>query len=128
MHDEFIYVKSLYGNTTKPSEDVWADLSAEADCNGKLKFEKLCKVVQLVMTLPHSNASEERVFSLIRKNKTEYRGSLQAGRMLSSLVCCKMNYFTDEKCHQLKHSSDVLKKAKQVTKNYNQQHSGTDDK
>ena len=43
------------------------------------------------MTIPHSNASEERIFSLIDKEKTPSRSSLQADDMLSSLLIVKMH-------------------------------------
>lgn len=43
-----------------------------------LEFD-LFKVAETVMTIPHSNAGEERIFSLINKNKTPSRSSLQAG-------------------------------------------------
>jgi hypothetical protein len=31
------------------------------------------EVAQLVLTIPHSNAAEERVISVVRKNKTPFR-------------------------------------------------------
>ena len=36
----------------------------------RLQFENLAKVAEVVLVLPQSNASEERVISLIRLNKT----------------------------------------------------------
>ena len=33
------------------------------------EFDLLFKVVEAVMTIPHSNAKKERIFSLINKNK-----------------------------------------------------------
>ena len=35
-----------------------------------LEFDLLFQVAEAVMTIPHSNAGEERIFSLINKNKT----------------------------------------------------------
>ena len=40
-------------------------------------FDLLFKVAQIVMTIPHSNAGVERIFSLINKNKTPSRSSLK---------------------------------------------------
>ena len=34
------------------------------------EFDLLFKVAEVVMTIPHSNAGKERIFSLINKNKT----------------------------------------------------------
>ena len=34
-----------------------------------LLFPRLWKVVRLILTIPHSNAEEERVFSIVRRTK-----------------------------------------------------------
>ena len=41
-------------------------------------------ISKLVLVLPHSNAGEERVFSLIQQNKTPNHSSLNTNRTLSS--------------------------------------------
>ena len=41
-----------------------------------LNFCRLIQVVKAVLVIPQSNASEERVFSMVRKNKTPFRPSL----------------------------------------------------
>ena len=41
------------------------------------------------LTIPHSNAGEERLFSLINKNKTPSRDSLQQEGTLSSIMIVK---------------------------------------
>ena len=41
------------------------------------------------MTIPHSNAGEDRIFSLINKNNTPTRSSLQIDGTLSSLIIIK---------------------------------------
>ena len=40
------------------------------------EFDQLFKVATAILTIPHSNAGEERIFSLINKNKTSARSSL----------------------------------------------------
>ena len=50
---------------------LWHELEKLTDVNGKLKFGLLSKVL-----LPHSNADEERIFILVRKNKTAFRANL----------------------------------------------------
>ena len=52
-------------------------------------FDLLAKVTRCIMTIPHSNADEERIFSMINKNKTPSRSSLQDDDMLSSLFIIK---------------------------------------
>ena len=53
------------------------------------EFDLLFKVAEVVMTIPHSNAGEERIFSLINKNKTPSRSSLKLDGTLSSLITVK---------------------------------------
>ena len=84
-----------------------------------LEFDLLFKVAQTVMTIPHSNAGEERVFSLINKNKTPSRSSLQADGSLSSLMVIKTHI---EDPLLWKPSKGIIDKAKRVTKLYNEKH------
>ena len=44
---------------------IWGHLSTMKSPDGMPRFPKLAKVAQLVLVLPHSNAQEERVFSLV---------------------------------------------------------------
>ena len=46
------------------------------DWIGKNQFDLLLKVSKLVLVLPHSNESEERVFTMVKKNKTPFRTSM----------------------------------------------------
>ena len=48
------------------------------------------KIAGLVLVLPHSNAGEERLFSIVRKNKTESRASMRLEGTLSSLLAMKL--------------------------------------
>ena len=71
------------------------------------------------MTIPHSNASEERIFSLINKNKTpSRRSSLQVDNTLSSLIIVKIHIDP----LQWNPSESLIQKAKKATKVYNEQH------
>jgi len=55
------------------------------------RFAHLSPIAKLVLTIPHSNAAEERVFSVIRKIRRDDRGKLQLEGTLSSLVTVKLN-------------------------------------
>ena len=52
-------------------------------------FNLLFKVATAVLTIPHSNASEERIFYLINKNKTPSRSSFLLEGTLSSIIIIK---------------------------------------
>ena len=71
---------------------IWAYLGSMRDSlTGHLRFERLARVAKLVLTLPHSNADEERGFSFIKMNKTPVRNALKLNETtLSSLLTIKM--------------------------------------
>lgn len=54
------------------------------------RFGRLSKVAKVVLTIPHSNAGEERVFSTIRKLSVK-TGNLQLEGTLSALMSVKLN-------------------------------------
>ena len=68
------------------------------DVSGKAVIGLLAKVAKLVLVLPHSNADEECVFSLVRKNKTSFRANLSLETTLPSILQCKVNTFSHTKC------------------------------
>lgn len=41
--------------------------------SSQLKFLRLAQVAKVALVIPHCNASEERVFSMVRKNKTPFQ-------------------------------------------------------
>ena len=81
--------------------------------SGYPRFQHLSKVAQLVLVLPHSNAEEERAFSLVRKNKTCFRGNLDINRTLSAIMTIKMN--STAPCFEYKPTDEVVKNSKKVT-------------
>ena len=85
----------------------------------ELAFGLLFSVAEVVMSIPHSNAGEERIFSFINKNKTPSRSSLKLEGTSSSLIIAKThinNPLTWER------SEVIIKKAQVATRTYNEQH------
>ncbi len=82
-------------------------------------FGLLFRVAELIMTIPHSNAGEERIFSLINKNKTPSRSSLQLEGTLSSLIIVKTHI---SNALTWQPTEAMLEKAKGATRTYNEQH------
>ena len=100
---------------------LWGYLASLKDPVTKQpRFQLLCEVARLVLTLPHSNADEERVFSLIRQNKTDARSSLSLDGTLSSLICIKMA--NPEPCFRFEPPASVIERSKKVTREYNEEH------
>jgi len=139
LEDEFVDYQTMCDTTFLPAhilqeatvyEDneqyikdsvIWNYLSILKDkITGDLRFRKLSAIAKLVLTLPQSNADEERVFSLIRKNKILSRSSLDINNTLSSILTVKMSNL--EPCYKYERTSEVLLAAKKATWSYNQSH------
>ena len=82
---------------------------------GKEIFSNLSKAMLGILVIFHSNADCERVFSLVTKNKTQYRASLSTD-MLSALVTRKVSMATKGSvCHMEVFNDNLLRKAKSAT-------------
>ncbi len=94
LNEEFVDYQLLSSNdipsSIKKSANLWGYLrGVKEPGTSQTKFGLLFRVAKVVMTIPHSNAGEERIFSLINKNKTPSRSSLKIGGTLSSLIFVK---------------------------------------
>lgn len=85
------------------------------------RFSRLAQVARSVVVIPHSNASEERVFSMVRKNKTPFHPNLGLDGTLSSIIQVKLG--VDDPCEKFEATKQVLEKAKKATWEYNKAHS-----
>jgi hypothetical protein len=65
-----------------------------------------------ILVIPHSNCDCERVFSSVRKNKTDFRKRMTP-HMVESLLQVKQNSLGP--CFERKYSEDFLKRAKCAT-------------
>ena len=99
---------------------VWHHLSSLKAPDGNPRFNRLSKIAKVVLVIPHSNAQEERIFSMVRKNKTCFRPNLDPKGTLSSILTVKLA--TKQECHHYEPTKEVLNKAKSATWEYNKQH------
>jgi hypothetical protein len=109
--------------TVKTDEDGTAclfrmDVIWGQSADGTPQFDLLARVALTVLCLPHSNA-EERVFSMIGKNKRAERSSLQVKGTLSSIMTVKL---ADLNAKTFMPPVSVLKAAKSATYEYNKAH------
>ena len=109
------------GNTYYRMDTVWHHVSTMRAPDSTLRFARLSQVVMLILVIPHSNAEEERVFSMVRKNKTAFRPSLDPKGTLSSILTIKLA--NTQPAHRYEPSQQVLKNAKSSTWEYNKAHS-----
>ena len=100
---------------------IWSYLNTMVRPDGQKRFSKLSMVALLVLTIPHSNADEERVFSMIKKNKTWFRLSLDLDETLGSIITIKMELLNRGK-GDYKLPPSVLNQAKAATRLYNRAH------
>lgn len=74
-------------------DSVWACLARAKHTDGQDLFSLLGKVARLVITIPHSDAGEERLFSIIQKNRSESRQWLNAETTLEfNIITINTNY------------------------------------
>ena len=76
----------------------------------------------LILCIPHSNAGEERVFNLIKLNKTPTQSCLDPNGTLSSIVTIKLA--NGDSCYSWEPLKNVLKASKSAATKYSELHQG----
>ena len=99
---------------------IWHYLSNLKAVDGKNRFSRISRVAKLVLVIPHSNAEEERIFSMVRKNKTAFRPNLDPKGTLSSILTIKLA--SHQPAHVFEPPKSMLKEAKTATWDYNKLH------
>ena len=105
-------------------DTIWGYLSQlELPGMSNKRFSILAKVAKVVLTISHSNAGEERVFSMIRKIRRDDMGRMTLQGTLSSLLTVKMNLPETKECpcYSFDPPADLLQKAKKATSFYNRE-------
>ncbi|XP_058847956.1 uncharacterized protein LOC117412816 isoform X2 [Acipenser ruthenus] len=103
-------------------DKVWAHMATiKSPVTGMPKLPMLSKVAQLILTLPHSNADAERVFSMIGLNKTDTRNALALEGTLSSIMTIKMSGM-EPNCFKYEPPAEVIKASKSAASSYNREH------
>ncbi len=100
---------------------LWHHISTMKAPDSTYRFYRLSQIAMLILVIPHSNAEEERVFSMVRKNKTAFRPNLDPKGTLSSILTIKLA--NSQPAHCFEPTKAVLKKAKSATWEYNKIHS-----
>lgn len=93
----------------------WHNVGVMKSLEGTDRFPNLVGLAKCLLSLPHSNADTERVFSIVRKIVTDFRTRLCA------LVACKLNNDCD--CFRLDPHKTLIDQAKGATMKYNKEHS-----
>ncbi len=91
----------------------WVNVCNMKSPMGEQKYKNLATIALRLLSVPTSNADCERVFSHVRRIKTDFRPSLST-ETLSSLIGCQFNK-TSKCCEYIKFEESLLTKAKKCT-------------
>ena len=72
-------------NEDESSLQFWQNRLSARMFDGKLKYPNLTKVIGCITSIPSSNASVERLFSLLKLLKTDTRNSLKRESLVGLL-------------------------------------------
>ena len=97
------------GVAGKRIDEAWHELSKDPS------YDLLSQVMLGILVLPHSNADSERVFSVVRKNHTDFRPTTSRKLLESTLVLKTDCQAKNVSCFQQRFSQELLKKAKSAT-------------
>lgn len=97
----------------KRIDKQWFFIGQVRDENKNLKFKLLSSVMLGIAVLPHSNTDCERMFSQVRKNRTDFRPSL-SDATLESLIVKKLDMVSTP-CYEQRYNDAELRKFKSAT-------------
>lgn len=100
--------------SAKRCDVAWNMIAELEDHRGRKKYSLLPTVMQTILLFPHSNAACERIFSLVKKNQTEFRSSMHQST-LEALLVEKCKSGENKSCFDAVLSEEDLIKAKRAT-------------
>lgn len=117
VHTEFLDYQaesSLPSEVTEKvnAEEQWQMMSKLTDHSGSPRFKNLSRVMLGILLIPVSNCACERIFSLVRKNRTDFRGSMQSSTLNALMVLKSGRSEASAACYQTPLSEDLLRKCK----------------
>ena len=95
----------------------WNDI-----CKWRETIQASSPIAKLILSLPHSNAEEEHLFSMVKRIKTAFRPNLDRQETLGSILTVKLA-LKGEKIHKVDIPNDILTRTKKATWEYNKAHS-----
>ena len=126
-----VYQAMVKGDVT---QHIWDEAFVKDTCRSyhyrmdmvwgyfRQRFTLLSEIALAISVVPHSNAADERVFSVIRKNEAEFRSRLDLSKSLNSVMRVKMS-LPEQPCYRWKPDKELLKKCKSACKEYSRAHS-----
>ena len=65
-----------YPNMADRIDIVWNRIGEMISADGTKRLKRLFPISKLIISLPHSNAEEERLFYMVKQNKNVFRPNL----------------------------------------------------
>ncbi|KAL3247537.1 hypothetical protein MRX96_056968 [Rhipicephalus microplus] len=90
----------------------WRMVSQLRTADGRLKFSRIAEVMLGILSIPHSNAECERLFSLVRKTRTEFWSSM-SDKTLGHVLLAKCDQAGH--CYNQTYTEVFLRRAKSAT-------------
>ena len=87
---ENLQTSAKTGNSDVRLDAIWHFIGSMKNPDGSLRFPRVSTIARLVLSLPHSNAEGERVFSLVQQNKTCFQLNLDPQETLGSVITVKL--------------------------------------
>ena len=98
----------------------WGALSKTTrGAGGESRFPNLSKLMKGILSIPHSNASSERLFLMVRKIVTENRTDI-GNDTVCALLSCKVN--CDSMASKFIPDKTISQNVRKATYLYNQEH------
>lgn len=88
----------------------WQNVNKIENGDGTKAFSKICSLVSMILSLPHSSAAVERIFSVINLNKTKIRNRLSTNTLCSILYCKDYLNLENKSCFNFNVSQNMLQK------------------
>lgn len=89
--------------------EFWAEVNQYKDASDKNPFQELCDLALTIISLPHSNAEIERIFSAMNITKSKLRNRMSL-KSLNSILMIKYSLKrTNKSCYDYEIPIDVLK-------------------
>ena len=105
--------------TESDAIQFWLKVNIMESPLGERKYHHLSNLALNLLSIPALNADCERVFSLVRRIKTDFHASLST-ETVSTLIGCHLNT-TFKCCEKRKFDTALLNKAQTCTRERNQQ-------
>ena len=85
------------------------------DDDGSRRFGGLAGMMLAILSIFHSNADCERIFSMVRKVKTEDKGSMELATLNNILIHKCATLGTGVECYEYKPPEELVNAVKGIT-------------